>query len=72
MNFVNATSIRKLVPIIFLYYQFVKPFEHFRFLNLDPFEFVCELNYPIRMRKKLNQSSVFYRYIAKVYGNMMN
>lgn len=23
----------------------------FRFLNLDPFEFVCELNNPIRMRK---------------------
>lgn len=44
----------------------------FSLLNLDPFEFVCELNYHIRMRKKLNQSSLFYRYIAKVYGNMMN
>lgn len=47
-NFTKVST----VPIILLYYQFVKPLVHFRFLNFDAFEFVCELNNTIRMRKK--------------------
>lgn len=63
---------RKLVPIILLYYQFVKSFVHFRILNLYPFEFICKLNNPIRMRKKTKPKFIILHYIAKVYGILMN